>query len=68
MTIINKLKNWYLDYQMRCEIKEIKQKYGFASTYMNDFSELMSLMLAQDEEIETIKKKYNDKKIKTTVL
>jgi hypothetical protein len=66
--MIKKIKNWYLDYQMRSEIKEMKRKYTFAATYMNDFSELMSLILMQDEEIEAIKKKYNDKKIKETVL
>lgn len=68
MTFINKLKNWYLDYQMRSKLKDLDRKYAWASSYANEYNELLILLKLHKQEKEQIKKYYNDKKIKTTVL
>ena len=68
MTIINKLKNWYLDYQMRSKLTDLNQKYTSLSNYTDGLNELLILLELHKEEKEQIEKYYNDKKIKTIIL
>jgi hypothetical protein len=66
--MIKKIKNWYLDYQMRSELKDLNRKYAFAANYTDGFTELLILLELHKEEKAQIEKYYNDKKIKETVL